>query len=63
VEQVEDLRARGYDLSARNPHQNDYQTLPHPAEITATLLEHLRDLQSSLERLHELVSNGGAEEW
>jgi type I restriction enzyme M protein len=61
VEQVEDLRARGYDLSARNPHQNDYQTLPHPAEITATLLEHLRDLQSSLERLHQLVSNGGEE--
>jgi type I restriction enzyme M protein len=61
VEQVEDLRARGYDLSARNPHQNDYQTLPHPAEITAGMLERLREVQSALERLHALVTNGGDE--
>lgn len=61
VERAEDLRARNYDLSARNPHQNDRQDLPPPAEITARMLERLRDLQERLERLHQLVSNGGEE--
>jgi type I restriction enzyme M protein len=52
------LRARGYDLSARNPNQDDRVTLPHPAEITARLLERQREFQSILEHVHQMVSNG-----
>jgi len=58
VETLADLRARAYDLSARNPHQNERESLPPPAEITARLLERQREFQSILERLHEMVSNG-----
>jgi len=36
---LDDLKVRGYDLSARNLHQNDRKHLPHPAEIMARLLE------------------------
>lgn len=59
IERLEDLAGRGYDLSGRNPNQEDRQTLPHPAEITARLLERSREFQSILENLHSLVSNGG----
>jgi len=58
VEAAEDLKARGYDLSARNPLQAEREALPHPAELTARLLERTRELQSILEGLHEMVSNG-----
>jgi len=58
VETLADLQARGYDLSARNPNQDDRQTLPHPAELTASLLERVREMQNILENLHEMVSNG-----
>ena len=39
VETLDDLKERGYDLSARNPNQDDRIILPHPSEITAQLLE------------------------
>jgi len=58
VETLADLKARNYDLSARNPNQDDRQTLPHPAELTASLLERVREMQNILENLHEMVSNG-----
>ncbi|MFN8439655.1 MAG: class I SAM-dependent DNA methyltransferase [Caldilineaceae bacterium] len=58
VETIDDLKGRGYDLSARNPNQDDRVQLPHPAEITARLLERTRELHSILENLHEMVSNG-----
>lgn len=58
VERLEDLAARGYDLSTRNPNQDDRITLPHPAEITARLMERTREFQSILEHLHSVVSNG-----
>ncbi|HBY94534.1 MAG TPA: restriction endonuclease subunit M [Chloroflexi bacterium] len=61
VETLDDLKARGYDLSARNPNQDDRVTLPHPAELTARLLERTRELHSILENLHEMVSNGAEE--
>lgn len=57
VETLEDLKARGYDLSARNPNQDNRIDLPHPAAITARLLERTRELHSMLENLHEMVSN------
>ncbi len=58
IETLEDLKARGTDLSARNPNQDDRVRLPLPAEITASLLERTREFQSILLNLHELVSNG-----
>ena len=62
VESADDLKARGYDLSARNPVQAARETLSHPAELTARLLERTRELTSILEGLHEMVSNGDQEE-
>jgi type I restriction enzyme M protein len=58
VETLDDLRARGYDLSARNPYPDERAALPRPVELTARLLERQRDVQAALERLHALVSNG-----
>ncbi|MBN2005587.1 MAG: N-6 DNA methylase [Anaerolineae bacterium] len=58
IETFDALRGRGYDLSARNPNQDERVTLPHPAEITARLLERQREFQSILEHVHEMVSNG-----
>ncbi|WP_343410573.1 class I SAM-dependent DNA methyltransferase [Candidatus Amarolinea dominans] len=58
VESADDLKARGYDLSARNPVLNEREALPHPAELTARLLERTRELTSILENLHAMVSNG-----
>lgn len=58
VETIDDLKARDFDLSARNPYQNDQETLPHPAEITARLLERVREFQNILQNVHEMVTNG-----
>lgn len=58
IETLDDLKARGTDLSARNPNQDDRVRLPLPAEITASLLERTREFQSILLNLHEMVSNG-----
>jgi len=55
---VEEIKERGYDLSARNPNQAERETYRHPAEITASLLERVRELHNILENLHEMVSNG-----
>lgn len=62
IETLDDLKARNYDLSARNPHQDDRVHLPHPAEITASLLERTREFQSILLNLHEMLTNGNGEE-
>jgi len=48
-------------LSTHNPNQDDRITLPHPAEITARLIERTREFQSILEHLHSVVSNGEGE--
>ena len=59
METLDDLKERGYDLSARNPNQDDRIILPHPSEITAQLLERTRELHNILENLHEMVSENG----
>jgi hypothetical protein len=41
-----DLAARGYDLSARNPHRRDERRLEAPAVLTARLLERSREPMS-----------------
>ena len=56
IETAETLAERGYDLSAKNPSRPEVERLPHPAEITASLLERNQELQNILENLHALVS-------
>lgn len=58
VERLEDLKARNYDLSPRNPNQDERVRLPSPTEITASLLERSREFQSILLNLHEMLGNG-----
>jgi hypothetical protein len=58
IETGEGLQARDYDLSARNPNQDDRINLPHPAEITARLLESTRQLHSMIENIHAMLTNG-----
>ncbi|MEI8191152.1 MAG: N-6 DNA methylase, partial [candidate division NC10 bacterium] len=57
VETAEALAARGYDLSAKNPHRLAAENLPRPVELTATLLERNRELHAILENLHSLLGN------
>jgi type I restriction enzyme M protein len=57
VEPVAAIKEREYDLSARNPNRDESVDLPNPAELTARLLERVRELQNTLENLHELVSD------
>jgi type I restriction enzyme M protein len=61
VETLDDLRARGYNLSARTPYPGERAPLPRPAGLTARLLERQRELYAAMERLHALVSNGKEE--
>ncbi len=58
IEPVKAIKDREYDLSARNPSRDTSVDLPHPTELTARLLERVRELQDTLEDLHELVSDG-----
>jgi len=52
---VDEIKARGYDLAARNPNRAEAETYRHPAEITASLLEKERQILSVIEELHEMV--------
>jgi type I restriction enzyme M protein len=61
IEAAETLAVRGYDLSAKNPNRPESEKLPHPAELTATLLERNRELHAILENLHAMLSNGNEE--
>ncbi len=61
IEQVDDLAARDYDLSARNPHRGDERRSEPPAVLTARLLERSRELHSLIESLHAKLSNGEGE--
>jgi type I restriction enzyme M protein len=54
---VEEIKARGYDLTARNPNRKETEALPSPIEILASLLEREREILSILEELDELLSN------
>lgn len=54
-----ELRERGYDLSARNPNRAEAEATRRPVEITASLLERLREMTALVEELHEMVGDGG----
>jgi type I restriction enzyme M protein len=58
---AEEIRARGYDLTARNPNRKETEALPAPMEIVASLLEREREILSIVEELDELLSeNSGS---
>ncbi len=57
-----EIVARGYDLSARNPNRAAAEALRPAVEITAGLLERIRELHDIVEGLHEQLSNGNREE-
>ncbi len=59
VETLADLRARGYDLSARNPVAAERETLPPPAELVERILADQDDLRERLLRLRELLNGEG----
>ena len=54
---VEEVKARGYDLTARNPNRKETESLPPPMEILASLLEREREILSIVEELDELLGN------
>ena len=55
---VEEIAERGYDLSAQNPNQPEAERQPKAVELTATLLENVRELEAIVARLHAMVGNG-----
>jgi type I restriction enzyme M protein len=56
---VGEIKARGYDLTARNPNRKEAETFPSPVEILAGLYEREREILSIMEELNELL--GGNE--
>ena len=54
---AEEIKERGYDLSAHNPNRAEAEVLPHPAELTATLLERVREMTAIVEDLHAMVGD------
>ena len=52
---MDEIKERGYDLTARNPNRAEAETHRHPAEITASLLEKERQILGIIEELHEMV--------
>lgn len=54
---VEEVKERGYDLTARNPYRRETETLPSPMDIVADLLEREREILSIVEELDELLGN------
>lgn len=54
---VEEIKQRGYDLTARNPNRREANTLPPPMEIVAQLMEKEREILSIVEELDEILSN------
>jgi len=54
---VEEIKAKGYDLSARNPNRKGAEALPSPAEILSSLLEREREILDTLEDINEILGN------
>ncbi|PTQ51571.1 MAG: Type I restriction-modification system, DNA-methyltransferase subunit M [Hydrogenibacillus schlegelii] len=59
---VDEVKARGYDLTARNPNRPEGEELPSPVEIVAGLLEREREILSIVEELDELLATNGNQE-
>jgi type I restriction enzyme M protein len=58
---ADEIKTRGYDLTARNPNRKAAETLPLPMEIVASLLEREREILSIVEELNMMLSNANGE--
>lgn len=58
---AEEIKKKGYDLTARNPNRPEGEALPSPAEIVAGLLEKEREILSIVEELNALLGNNMGE--
>jgi len=54
---AEEIKSKGYDLTARNPNRPEGERLPPPMEIVASLMEKEREILSIVEELDEMLSN------
>jgi len=54
---ADEVKERGYDLTARNPNRKEAEALPSPVEIIAGLMEREREILSIMEELDELLGN------
>jgi len=61
VDTLDEIRNKDFDLSSSNPHRSSEQDIPKPWELTASLLERIRELNSIVEELHHSLSNGEEE--
>ena len=59
---VEEIKARGYDLTARNPNRPQDADLPSPMDLVAAVMEREREVLSIVEELDELLSNNDRQE-
>jgi len=58
---ADEIKARGYDLTARNPNRKETEALPAPMELVARLREREREILSIVEELDELLGNSQRE--
>ncbi|MCL5997141.1 MAG: type I restriction-modification system subunit M [Chloroflexi bacterium] len=56
-----EIKARGYDLTARNPNRAAVEQTRSAVEITAGLLERIRELNEIVEELHEQLGGGNGD--
>jgi type I restriction enzyme M protein len=54
---AEEIKARSYDLTARNPNRQEAEALPSPMEIVASLLEREREILGIVTELDQLIGN------
>lgn len=61
VVSVEEIKKRGYDLTARNPNKPEADDLPSPTEVVVSLLEKEWEILSIVEELNEMLGNNNNE--
>lgn len=59
---ADEIRKRGYDLTARNPNRPAGEDLPSPVDIVASLMEKEREILDIIQELNELLGNHEGEE-
>jgi len=59
---ADQIKDRGYDLTARNPNRKEAEALPPPADIVASLIEREREILSIVEELDEMLGNNNRQE-
>jgi hypothetical protein len=61
IENADTIAARGWDLSPRNPARLSGQLSVSSVELTAEILERIREVGDIAEHLHELMSDTDGE--